>query len=201
MGLHRRRPGQEQGVKIVVLQQNLRRDLQGLGDLPQDGHRRVGLPPLDLPQHAAGHPGEDRRLLQAQLLALADAADVAGDGAVQFHGKALPKRRKAQYLVKILSYHSLSGRNCQGGKGDFSAASGVGTQAAPARRLAGAALAFREDQLRFQTAPSLLSTISMPWAFSSSRMRSASAKFLAFLASYRARTSASMAGSPSPVMV
>ena len=38
-------------------------------------------------------------------------------------------------------------------------------------------------------------------AFSSSRMRSASAKFFAFFASYRASTSASMAGSPSPVTV
>jgi len=39
------------------------------------------------------------------------------------------------------------------------------------------------DQTRFQEAPSFISTISMPCAFSSSRMRSASAKFLAFLAS------------------
>ena len=37
----------------------------------------------------------------------------------------------------------------------------------------------------FQLAPVLVSVISMPWAFNSSRMRSASAKFLAFLASYR----------------
>ena len=36
---------------------------------------------------------------------------------------------------------------------------------------------------RFQLAPSLVSTISMPWAFSSSRMRYDYAKFLAFLAS------------------
>lgn len=38
-------------------------------------------------------------------------------------------------------------------------------------------------QTRFQEAPSLVSVISMPCAFSSSRIRSASAKFLAFLAS------------------
>ena len=35
----------------------------------------------------------------------------------------------------------------------------------------------------FQEAPPLTSVISTPWAFSSSRMRSASAKFFAFLAS------------------
>ena len=104
---------------------------RGLGDLPQDGHGRVGLPPLDLPQHAAGHPGEGRRLLHAQLLALADAADVAGDGAVQFHGDALPKRRKARYLVKILSYHSLSDRTCQGGKGNFPAAPAPAYESGP----------------------------------------------------------------------
>ena len=56
-------------------------------------------------------------------------------------------------------------------------------------------------QTLFQLAPPLVSMISMPWAFSSSRMRSASAKFFAFFASYRASTSASMAGSPSPVTV
>lgn len=51
---------------------------------------------------------------------------------------------------------------------------------------------------RFHTAPPGTSVISMPWAFSSSRMRSASAKFFDFLASARCNTSASTAGSPSP---
>ena len=44
-------------------------------------------------------------------------------------------------------------------------------------------------------APWGVSMISMPRAFSSSRMRSASAQFLAFLASVRAATSASISGS------
>ena len=55
--------------------------------------------------------------------------------------------------------------------------------------------------IRFQTAPPGTSVISMPFSFSSSRMRSASAKFLAFLASPRALTRASISGSPSPVTV
>ena len=41
---------------------------------------------------------------------------------------------------------------------------------------------------------------SMPCAFRSSRILSASAKFLAFFASYRFKTSASISGSPSPVI-
>ena len=56
-------------------------------------------------------------------------------------------------------------------------------------------------QTRFQTAPPLVSVISIPCAFNSSRIRSASAKFFAFLASYRFSTRASISGSPSPVTV
>ena len=65
----------------------------------------------------------------------------------------------------------------------------------------GAGAAQYGSQSFFQTAPPGTSVISIPCAFSSSRMRSASAKFLAFFAWPRARTSWSMAGSPSPVTV
>ena len=44
-----------------------------------------------------------------------------------------------------------------------------------------------QTQILFQTAPPGTSVTSMPFAFNSSRIRSASAKFLAFLASPRAK--------------
>ena len=44
---------------------------------------------------------------------------------------------------------------------------------------------YPSNYIRFQLAPSLVSVTSIPWAFSSSRMRSASAKFFAFFASAR----------------
>ena len=58
----------------------------------------------------------------------------------------------------------------------------------------------KDFQIRFQTAPPRTSATSMPCAFRSSRILSASAKFLAFFASYRFKTSASISGSPSPVI-
>lgn len=57
-------------------------------------------------------------------------------------------------------------------------------------------LCFGPDQIRFHTAPPGTSVTSMPRAFSSSRMRSASGKSLAFLASPRAFTRASISGPP-----
>ena len=82
-------PAQKQGDKIVVFQQDLGRDLQSLRQLAKNGHGGVGLSPLDLAEHAAGHPGQRRRPLQAQFFALSDALDILRHSAVQLHGNAV----------------------------------------------------------------------------------------------------------------
>ena len=92
-------PGEQQGLEIVVFQQRLRRDLQHLCQLAQNGHRGVGLPPLDLAQHAAGHARLRRQPLHAELLALADAFDILPHRPGQFHRCSVLSGKTAIILI------------------------------------------------------------------------------------------------------